>query len=402
MRTVVFVAPFLMEATLKFVRAAASLPGFRIVVVTQDGPEKVPQGCHHWRVGDGTSVEGIVEAARGVAKQWGGIHRIVGILENIQEQLAAAREILGVPGTTRIVAERCRDKSLMKTVLREAGLPCAKHRLLRSHDEGMAAAKEIGFPLVIKPPDGAGCRSTYQVSSFEELNHVLTELRPSPGHEALAEEFITGDEFSFDTITIHGKVLFKNILRYLPGPLDVTRNEWIQWCVVAPRTIDTPEFAPIHAVGPKVNEVLGIHTAFTHMEWFRRPDGSPVVSEIGARPPGAQFTTLMSYAHGRNFYRAWAQAILEERIEIPIERTHAAGCAYLRGPGQGRVARVLNVDKAQERVGHLVVEAKLPQVGKPKNAHYEGDGYVIVRHPDTQVVEQALKIIVETIRTEYA
>lgn len=401
MRTVLFVAPFLLEATLKFIRAAASLPGFRIVVATQDGPEKLPTGCLHASVSDATQIEAIVETARLVIRRWGGIHRIVGVLENIQEQLAAAREILGIPGTTRLVAERCRDKSLMKTVLREAGLPCAKHRLLRSHEDGMAFAKETGFPLVIKPPDGAGCLSTFRVTSYEELNHVLTELRPGPGHEVLAEEFIVGEEFSFDTITIQGKVVFRNILRYLPGPLDVTRNEWIQWCVVAPRRIDTPEFAGIHEVGPKVNEVLGVRTAFTHMEWFRRPDGSPVVSEIGARPPGAQFTTLISYAHGRNFYRAWAQAVLEERLDGPLERTHAAGCAYLRGPGQGRVARVLNVDQAQERVGQLVVEAKLPQVGRPKNGHYEGDGYVIVRHPETRVVEQALKLIIETIRVEY-
>ena len=46
-----------------------------------------------------------------------------------------------------------------------------------------------------------------------------------------------GDEFSFDTIVIDGKVQFTNILRYLPGPLEVTRNDWIQWTVLAPREI---------------------------------------------------------------------------------------------------------------------------------------------------------------------
>ena len=32
---------------------------------------------------------------------------------------------------------------------------------------------------------------------------------------------------------------------------------------------------------------LGLETGLTHMEWFRRADGSPIVSEVGARPPGA-------------------------------------------------------------------------------------------------------------------
>lgn len=402
MRTVMFIAPFLLEATLKFIRAAASLPGVRLVVVTQDPREKVPQGAIYWGVQDGTSVDQLVEAGRGIAKHWGGIHRIVGVLENIQEQIAAVREILNIPGTTVDVARRCRDKSLMKSTLAAAGLPCARHRLLRSYEDAQSFAREVGFPLVIKPPDGAGCRSTFMVASYEELNHVLTEVRPAPGREALAEEFVTGQEYSYDTITINGKVVFRNILKYLPGPLDVSRNDWIQWCVVAPRRIDTPEFAAIQEVGPKVNSVLGIHTAFTHAEWFRRANGSVMVSEIGARPPGAQFTTLISFAHSRNFYRAWAQAVIDEVFEGVAERTHAAGCAYLRGPGQGRVARIHNLDKAQNLVGHLVVETRLPTIGKQRSTHYEGDGYVIVRHPETKVVEDALKVIIETIRVEYA
>ena len=229
----------------------------------------------------------------------------------------------------------------------------------------------------------------------------MTELRPAPGREALAEEFVTGQEFSFDTIVINGQVVFRNILKYLPGPLEVSRNDWIQWCVVAPRRIDGPEFAAIHEVGPKVSSVLGIHTAFTHMEWFRRADGSAVVSEIGARPPGAQFTTLISFTHSRNFYRAWAQAVIDEGFEGTAERTHAAGCAYLRGAGQGRVARIHGLDKAQSLVGPLVVETRLPTIGKPRSTHYEGDGYVIVRHPETRVVEEALKLIIETVQVEY-
>ena len=31
---------------------------------------------------------------------------------------------------------------------------------------------------------------------------------------------------------------------------------------------------------------LGLRTGFTHMEWFRRPDGSVAVSEVAARPNG--------------------------------------------------------------------------------------------------------------------
>jgi hypothetical protein len=70
--------------------------------------------------------------------------------------------------------------------------------------------------------------------------------------------------------------------------------------------------------------------------------------------------------------------------------------------GRGRVQRVTGVREANAKVGKLVVKSKLPKLGQPKSDHYEGDGYVIVRHPDDEVVKQAMKTIIETIRIEYA
>jgi hypothetical protein len=74
----------------------------------------------------------------------------------------------------------------------------------------------------------------------------------------------------------------------------------------------------------------------------------------------------------------------------------------MRGQGQGRVARLHGLDEAQRRFGELVVEAKLPQHGQPPSDSYEGDGYVIVRHADTAVVENALQEIVKLVLVELA
>ncbi len=70
--------------------------------------------------------------------------------------------------------------------------------------------------------------------------------------------------------------------------------------------------------------------------------------------------------------------------------------------GRGRVAKVDGIEAAQSRIQGLVEEAKLPTVGAPKSDSYEGDGYVIVKHRDTEVVRAACKTIVETIRVHYA
>ena len=111
---------------------------------------------------------------------------------------------------------------------------------------------------------------------------------------------------------------------------------------------------------------------------------------------------LTGLAHDTDLYRAWARATVDEAFDGPWERKFSTGCAYLRGPGQGRVVSVDGLDEAQRAVGHLVVHTSLPKIGAPKRDTYEGDGYAIVRHPDTNVVKAALKTIVETVVVRYA
>ena len=58
------------------------------------------------------------------------------------------------------------------------------------------------------------------------------------------------------------------------------------------------------------------------------------------------------------------------------------------------------LERAQREVGELVVEVQLPRPGQPRGNGYEGDGYVLVRHPRTEVVAEALERIVSLIRVE--
>ena len=65
-----------------------------------------------------------------------------------------------------------------------------------------------------------------------------------------------------------------------------------------------------------------------------------------------------------------------------------------------RVVQIHGLEQAQKELGPLVVEAKLPQVGQPRAESYEGEGYAILRHPDTEVVEKALARLVALVRIE--
>jgi biotin carboxylase len=410
--TVLFVAPFYLDTTLRFARAVAELPGVRVGLVSQEGAEQLPADLRrrlaaHRRVTDALDPQQLVDAARALARELGPAERLLGVLEQLQVPLAEAREALArsgwpLPGLSVEAAKNFRDKSRMKTALERAGLPCARHRLAASRDEAREFAARVGFPLVVKPPAGAGAKSTFRLETEGDLEQALGLFRPAPERPLLLEEFLRGREHSFDSVFVDGRPVWHSLTHYLPSPLEVLSTPWIQWAVLLPREVDHPRYDDVRDVAFRAVGALGLQTGLSHLEWFRLGDeqgGRVAVSEVGARPPGAQITTLISWAHEVDLYRAWARLMVRGEFDPPPRR-YAAGAAYLRGQGSGRVVAVHGLDRAQAELGPLVVEAKLPRPGQTPSGSYEGEGYVILRHPETAVVERALHRLVSLVRVE--
>jgi phosphoribosylaminoimidazole carboxylase (NCAIR synthetase) len=404
MANAVFVAPFLLPATVRFIAAAASLPDVRLGLISQDPEERLPAGVRsvlagHYRVADGTDAQQIADATRVMTRHLGSVDSLLGMLEQLQVPLGEVRDALAIPGMGAEVAHNFRDKARMKNVFEASGVPCARHRLVHSAAEARHAAASLGYPLVAKPPAGAGARSTFRLDHDAQLEAWLQADPPGDSNPVLLEQMVVGAEHSFDSVLIDGELVWHSISRYLPTPLEVLENPWIQWAVLLPRDISGPEFNAIRSDGVRGLRALGLRTGLTHMEWFRRSNGEIAISEVAARPPGAQFTSLLSYAHDADMYSAWA------RLEIfgefsPPERRYAVGAAYLRGQGSGAVVGIHGLDTLQRELGDLVVEAQLPREGQQPSGTYEGEGHVILRHPETSVVEAGLRRVVEVARVE--
>ena len=399
---VVFAAPLLSENAMRMVEAAASLYGVRLGVITHDPAENLRHlhgSVAHWRVSDILNVDQLVWATRELAFRKGPVERLFGAYEQLQVPLAQARESLGLPGLSVEAATNFRDKSRMKTLLRANGIPCARHSLAPTLEDATAFAAASGFPLVVKPPAGAGAQQTYRVENMDQLRRALAVQTPSPSKPVLLEEFVRGEEHSFETISIDGQPVWHSLTHYYPTPLHVLENPWIQWCLVLPREIDDAKYDDIRAAGRQTLSTLGMTTGLTHMEWFRRADGSIAISEVAARPPGAQITTLVSRAHDMDFVQAWARVMIYKEFDPP-ERRYAAGAAFLRGQGQGRVSAIHGWDLVQRELRELITDVKLPETGTEQSTSYEGEGFVLVRHPETKVVEEAVKRIVSLMRIE--
>lgn len=298
---------------------------------------------------------------------------------------AKIREGLGLPGMTVAQTIPFRDKESMKQVLDKAGIRTPRHHRAKTADEIRAAAKDIGWPVIIKPIAGAGSADTWRCDGDADLERAISVTRHV--QEFSVEEFIEAEEFTFDTVCAGGRILFHNISWYRPRPLVARQNEWVTSQTIALRNPDQEYLANGVAMGRAVNEALGFRDGFTHMEWFRKADGEAVFGEIACRAAGARSTEIMNYAADVDVWKGWAEAVVHGRWTQPIRRDHNACILFKRAQGQGRIQRITGLESWLARYGEFVVCVELLPIGAPRRNWKQtliSDGWVIFRHPDIE------------------
>jgi phosphoribosylaminoimidazole carboxylase (NCAIR synthetase) len=347
----------------------------------------------------------LTEAVRAIGRGVGPVDRLVGVLEQLQLPMAATRDALGIEGLTSEVARNFRDKDRMKAVLRAAGVPVAASALARSRAELHAFVDRVGFPLIVKPQAGLGARGTRRITRGEQLDALAT---PTADEPLQVEELVQAREHTCETVTIRGVPVWRSGTRYFPSPLEVLETPWVQYCVLLPREADDSTWTQFHPVNAAaLTALLGEHattaagTALSHMEWFLREDGTCLVNEVGARPPGVHIMPLMGLAHDTDMFADWARLMALDEL-TPRDRRFAAGSAFFRGQGAGtHVTAVTGIERAVAECGDTLVELRAPKVGMPRADGYEGEGWAIVKASTTEGVKRALLALVQSIQVRY-
>jgi biotin carboxylase len=311
------------------------------------------------------------------------VDRVLANWEVMVLSAARLRERFGVPGMSVDTVTGFRDKQIMKERVAAAGIRVPRSERVRTVNEARAAAERIGYPLILKPIAGAGSADTYKVEHAKELEQALASMLHVG--EASCEEFIDGEEFTFDTVCINGKPVFMNVAQYLPKPLIARTNEWISPVIITVRDLEQPKLAGGIALGQQVLAALNMGDGFTHMEWFRKSNGEVVFGEIGCRPGGAHLVDQMNYTCDIDLFREWARAVTFGRFEAPTVRKYNAAIIFKRAKGQGRITRIDGLDDYLRRFRDHIVEQRLLQIGKHRRNWKQtlvSDGYLLVRHPD--------------------
>ena len=287
-----------------------------------------------------------------------------------------------------------RDKDVMKQQVAAAGLRCPRHQLAKTEKQVREAAKALGYPLIIKPLAGAGSMDTFRCDDAAQVDAALKKM----GHvdDVNVEEFIDGEEYTFDTICHEGTPLFYNICWYRPRPLMARSVEWISPQTLALRDPDAQHLRGGRDLGFAVLKVLKFQTGFTHMEWYLKSNGETVFGEIAARPPGAHTVDLMNWASDIDLYMGFAEAELKGTFSIDLVRRYNSAIIFKRARGSGIIRHIAGIDHLRERLGNRLVTMDLLPVGAHRRDWVQtlvSDGWVAVRDPDLQGVMDAADLV---------
>ncbi len=338
----------------------------------------------------------VVEAARSFGVRF---DRIECLWEPFIELAGHLREVFGIPGMNEDVCRGFRDKELMKRRVEAAGLRVPHHARARSAAEVQEAAERISYPIIIKPIAGAGSADTYRVDNAAQLESVLQ--RTAHVEEVSVEEFVDGEEFTFDTISIEGRPAFFNIAQYHPRPLQARSNEWISPIVTVQRDVWNPKFRGGIELGLKVLDALGMGTGFTHMEWYRKANGEVIFGEIGGRSPGGHLVDQMNFSSDIDLFREWARAVCWRRFDAEVSRRYNVAIVFKRALGQGRITRIEGLDEYMRRYGRHVCAEALLRPGQRRRDWLQtlvSDGFLCVRHPDLDETMRMANLVATDIR----
>src|SRR5882724_3149148 len=363
---IVFVEPRFPGNQKQFVRGLAEI-GATVTAIGEGSKASLDADLKRWlthyeEVGSVCDEDAVLRALRFIQSKKH-VDRIEAVVEAHIMPIARVREAAGIPGTSVRTAFLCRDKPAMKEVLRDGGIPCAQSIGASTAAEAHAFAERVGFPLILKPRDGAGASGATRVDTTAELAAALATF--GGANSIAVEEFIEGHEGFYDTLTIDGTIAHDFVTHYYPNVLEAMRTRWISPQFIATNRVETaPAYQEVRALGAKVVKLLGIETSATHMEWFFGPKGLKF-SEIGCRPPGVRAWDLYNVGNDLDLYREWAMAVCAGHPSQTASRRFAAGIIALRPEHDGQIAGYEGFDEINRRFGPYILDSYLPAPGTP-------------------------------------
>jgi len=354
-----------------------------------------------------------LEAAARELRANGGLDGVFTAGTDFSASVAWVAERLGLPGIPYAAALRATNKLAMRAALASAGVPSPRFVEVSARAEGRASssdaaasgaaagedpaelARELGFPLVVKPADSMGARGCRSVGDAAELRRAVAEaLRHSRSGKAIVEEYVEGPEFSIDAVVVDGDIRIRGLadrhIAFAPYFVELGHTMPTAYPPEVAREVLRVFEAGVRAIGISRGAAKGDIK-------YSPARGTAVVGEIAARLSGG-------YMSGWTYPYASGIEVTREALEIAVGLVPAAPApdrgwvsaerAFVSIPG--RLASLLGTREAERTpyVKELFYRAAPgDRLVFPSN-NVEKFGNVLTQAPDRErAVEAAMSAV---------
>ncbi|WP_445517547.1 ATP-grasp domain-containing protein [Streptomyces sp. NEAU-174] len=312
---------------------------------------------------------------------------------------------LGLPGPApEAVRNACR-KDATRRVLAEAGVPGPRFAVHEEWADIARAAREIGYPLVVKPVDLCAGMYVRRVDDESQLASAFGALADFPVNArgqrrtpaVLLEELLDGPEVSVETVSYGGAVHVVGVTDKSVGgaPAFIETGHMFPAALTA---VDT-EAAEQTALGAL--KALGLTDGVVaHTEVKLTSDG-PRVVEVNPRPAGNRITELVRHVTGIDLAAACVDLALARTPDLRRTETglRSAAIGFLVPERTGTLA---SLDGAGPRDAPGVLEVQLTEPGrqvKAAGSNNEYLGHVMAGDPDGAGARDRVEALLAEVRS---
>ncbi len=323
----------------------------------------------YYRVDSLEDYDQVYRAVAFLAFRYGKIDWIESMNEYWLEQDARLRTDFNV--TTGIRSDRIsfiKEKSLMKKLYLDAGIPTARQHAVSGLEAARAFVSRVGFPVIVKPDVGVGATNTWKLENEADLEAFYGRL---PAVPYVMEEFIEGEICSYDAILDSAcEPLFESMTVWPPVMDIVNRDLDLMYYTC-------PEVPPaLRELGRKTVKAFGVDRRFVHLEFFRLTKARPGLGEVGdfaalevnMRPAGGYTPDMMDFAHSTDVYRIYADMVAWDCRKVPEAPEHFY-CVYASRKDGHTYARTH--EEIMARYGtQMVMQEEMPPMNWPQMGRY--------------------------------